>query len=328
MKILVVRLSSIGDIVLTTPVVRVLAQNDHEVHFLTKKNYRQVLEGNPHIDRLHFLQKQWGNTLKDLKSEAFDHIVDLHGNLRTARLKLQLGCTHSSFPKINWRKWLAVHLSEKYLPQVHVVDRYFQALEFLSLKNDELGLEFHFSDDFSFSAESYLKELGLTDEKYIVWVLGGAHQTKCYPEDKIAEALPHLNSEVVLVGGPAEKEIGRQLAASFEHVYNTCGQLSIAESAMIVKASSKVVTNDTGMMHIAAAFKKPLVVLWGNTIPAFGMYPYMPQNRDRWYSLEIQGLSCRPCSKIGFDQCPKKHFRCMRNIKSHEVIEALNSLPV
>lgn len=325
MKILVVRFSSIGDIVLTTPILRVLAQNGHEVHFLTKKNYSQVLEGNPHITKIHFLRDDWNLMLDSLRKERFYHIVDLHRNLRSARLKIQLGIRHSTFSKINWQKWLAVHIHEKFLPEVHIVDRYFQALKPLSLEKDGLGLEFHFSEGFSFSSRSFLKAQGMKSGGYIVWILGGAHKTKCYPEDKIADALKHITYQVVLVGGPDEKEMGERLAGHFNHVYNACGDLSISESAMIVKESTKVVTNDTGMMHIAAAFQKPIVVLWGNTIPAFGMYPYMPGNQARWLSLQVEGLTCRPCSKIGYEQCPKKHFRCMRDIESLKVVEALNS---
>ena len=328
MKILVVRFSSIGDIVLTTPLLRVLGQNGHEVHFLTKKNYSQVLEGNPYITKMHFLREDWNLMLDGLRKERFEHIVDLHRNLRSARLKFQLGIKHSTFPKINWQKWLAVHIDEKFLPEVHIVDRYFQALKPLSLIKDKLGLEFYFSKGFSFSSRSFLNRQGMKSDSYIVWVLGGAHKTKCYPEDKIADVLQRMTSQVVLVGGPDEKELGQRLAGRFSHVFNTCGDLSISESAMVVKHSSKVVTNDTGMMHIAAAFQKPIVALWGNTIPAFGMYPYMPGNEARWLSLQVVGLSCRPCSKIGYDQCPKKHFRCMRDIETLQVIEALNSLSV
>ena len=328
MKILVVRFSSIGDIVLTTPVVRVLAKAGYEVHFLTKKAYVQVLEGNPYIEQIHLLADDWSTMIQDLKRQHFNHVVDLHHNLRTARLKAQLGVSCSSFPKINWQKWLAVHASTSFLPDLHIVDRYFKAVQPLSLENDGFGLEFYFPDDFSFSTGEFLDSAGVKNDQYLAWVIGGAHQTKCYPEDKIAEVLSLIKSNIVLVGGPDEQEMGERLQNRFAKVVNSCGLLSIAESAMLIKDALKVLTNDTGMMHIAAAFKKQMVVFWGNTIPEFGMYPYLPDSKENYINLQIEGLRCRPCSKIGFEQCPKKHFRCMRDLSPKRVVEALNSLPL
>jgi ADP-heptose:LPS heptosyltransferase len=95
------------------------------------------------------------------------------------------------------------------------------------------------------------------------------------------------------------------------HVINLCGQLSLAQSASIVGQSARVFTHDTGLMHIAAALRKPIVSIWGSTVPAFGMYPFYPDGLDLNTTLEVKDLSCRPCSKIGYDKCPKGHFRCM-----------------
>ena len=77
------------------------------------------------------------------------------------------------------------------------------------------------------------------------------------------------------------------------------------------------------MMHIASALNKKIVSIWGNTVPSFGMYPYMPKNRDKFKIIEKKGLNCRPCSKIGFDKCPKDHFRCMNEIDTISIVKAI-----
>jgi ADP-heptose:LPS heptosyltransferase len=102
--------------------------------------------------------------------------------------------------------------------------------------------------------------------------------------------------------------------------------LSLQQSASIIKQCNKVITNDTGLMHIAAAFNKPIVSLWGNTIPEFGMFPYMPKQSNKSQLIQIKNLSCRPCSKIGYSSCPKGHFNCMNLIDTKDIIEALDKI--
>jgi len=125
----------------------------------------------------------------------------------------------------------------------------------------------------------------------------------------------------VLLGGKAEIEETNELLAQskFAHLnlINAVGVLNLHESAEVLRLSEKVIAHDTGLMHIAAAFKKPIVCIWGNTVPELGMYPYLTQH----INLEVKGLSCRPCSKIGFKTCPKGHFKCMM-LQNFEAINA------
>ncbi|MEQ9415680.1 MAG: glycosyl transferase, partial [Cyclobacteriaceae bacterium] len=129
MKILIIRFSSIGDIVLTTPVIRVLkTQVDNaEIHYATKARFAGLLKENPYVDKLHLLDDKLGLLITDLKREKFDHIIDLHNNLRTRIIKFSLGVKSSSFNKLNWEKWLMVNLKINKLPSLHIVDRYLQA---------------------------------------------------------------------------------------------------------------------------------------------------------------------------------------------------------
>ena len=120
-----------------------------------------------------------------------------------------------------------------------------------------------------------------------------------------------------MLGGKADAETAKQLVKEFDHVKNACGQLSLNESAYVIKRAEAVITSDTGLMHIAAAFKKKIFSLWGNTIPEFGMTPYMAHTESK--ILEVKNLSCRPCSKLGYHKCPKGHFKCMQEINVNEI---------
>ena len=149
-------------------------------------------------------------------------------------------------------------------------------------------------------------------EKYVALVIGGQHATKILPTDRLQEVCRKVNLPIVLVGGPEDRSSGEEIAQNQTEVINTCGDLSINQSAYLIKHAQKVITHDTGMMHISAAFKKEIISIWGNTVPEFGMYPYLSSEQSK--ILEVKNLSCRPCSKIGYKKCPKGHFKCMNQI--------------
>ena len=121
-----------------------------------------------------------------------------------------------------------------------------------------------------------------------------------------------MNLPIILIGGLEDKLRGEVIAQNQTEIINTCGDLSINQSAYLIKHAQKVITHDTGMMHISAAFKKEIISIWGNTVPEFGMYPYLSSEQSK--ILEVKNLSCRPCSKIGYKKCPKGHFKCMNQI--------------
>lgn len=326
-KVLIIRFSSIGDLVLTTPVIRVLKQGLEEegveLHFLVKEAFADVLKGDPYIDELHTWKKEGNDALlTQLRNERFDRVVDLQNSIRSLRLRAFMGRPASSFSKLNKEKWLLVNLGVDRLPRKHVVDRYFEALEPFGLDNDGRGLEFHYAS----SEEVDRGELGLSkDEAFVTFSIGGAHATKRLPERRIVEICRRIEVPVVLLGGKEDRARGARIAEEAgERVIDRCGRFSIPSSASILRQSSAVLTHDTGMMHIAAAFRRPILSFWGNTVPAFGMYPYMPGNEDRSHIFEVEGLSCRPCSKLGHDECPKGHFRCMWDIDPDELLSTLD----
>src|SRR4030095_14738637 len=178
--------------------------------------------------------------------------------------------------------------------------------------NDGKGLDYFIPDN------QHIKEEDIPATHhagYIGLVVGGAHGTKQYPLHKLKKFCGEIHHPVIVLGGKEDIDVGDELSKLDSHkIYNACGKFSLNESADLVRRSKLVVTNDTGLMHIAAAFKKPVISLWGNTVPQFGMYPYYGNSSIQNLKFEIQDLSCRPCSKIGYDVCPLGHFKCMEMI--------------
>jgi ADP-heptose:LPS heptosyltransferase len=323
----VIRLSSIGDIVLTSPVVRCLKTRfpEAEIHYLTKSVYVPILQCNPSVFKVWEFRNNFKELIPLLKNEGFDFIVDLHKNLRSLYVRLHLRKPSSSFHKLNLQKWLLVNMRIDLLPKVHVVDRYFEALKPLEILNDGKGLEY-----FIPPGEDVLMDTLPGDFRngYIAFVIGGKHATKILPEEKVVHICNRLNSPVILMGGKEDAEKGDQISGKITKtaVLNACGKYSINRSASLIRQATKVITNDTGLMHIAAAFRKPIVSVWGNTVPEFGMYPYLPEgSKENLLIAEVKGLSCRPCSKLGYPRCPKKHFRCMNDLDFSAIINKLNN---
>jgi ADP-heptose:LPS heptosyltransferase len=336
-KILVIRLSSIGDILLTTPVLRCLKeQTGAYIDFLTKEKYFELLLANPYVDKLIAYDKDdIGGLLEQLGSNKYDLLIDLHKNLRTLRIKQKLGAQARSFNKINWRKWLAVQTKNRsILPEVHVVDRYFGAVDQLGVRYDGEGLDYYFSAN----ENAFLEELTEVSpdfvklhsgrDGYFAVVLAAAHKTKAIPRVILSKIIGSLPMHAVLIGGPEYEE----MAVSLENAHDNCtsfvGRSSIGGSAFILKKAAVVLTPDTGMMHLAAALKRPIVSLWGNTIPEFGMVPLLPDGHatDLQQRFEVGKLPCRPCSKIGFEDCPKGHFRCMMEQDVGAIVETIKRL--
>ncbi len=326
MKILIIRFSSIGDIVLTTPIIRCLKTQLPEgtqIHYLTKPGYASLLESNPHIDQIALLQAGLWQTAKAIRGEKFDYIVDLHNNLRTFILKILCGVPSSKFNKLNFSKWLITMLKVNVLPEQHIVDRYFKAVNFFKIVNDGRGLDFFLKSDWR---QIVSKQPGLENPKFITMAIGGQHETKKMPFEKLCEIIALTSLPIAILGGKEDAEIANRLENKFPNqIIHCAGKFSIAESAEIINQSALLVSHDTGMMHIGAALKKTVYAVWGNTIPQFGMYPYYGDSEIEFRNFEVQGLKCRPCSKIGYESCPKRHFKCMMHQDSHAIAGAINS---
>lgn len=322
MKILIIRFSSIGDIVLTTPVIRCVKEQvkDIELHYCTKSQFKGILESNPYIDKIKTLDGSIPELIQDLKKEKYDLILDLHHNLRTLKIKWALGVKSYSFAKLNIEKFLLVNFRVNRLPDIHIVDRYLNTAKSLGVVNDNKGLDY-------FIPESDGDGIRLLPEEYqqgyIGLVIGAQHFTKRLPAHKLASICCTTKVPIVLLGGPednneAEKVIS--MVVDNPLVYNACGKFNLNQSATLVRDARFIITHDTGLMHIAAAFKKKIFAVWGNTVPEFGMYPYQTE----FFNIENKEVKCRPCSKIGYNKCPKKHFLCMESLSFDAIRKEAN----
>lgn len=326
MKILIVRFSSIGDIVLTTPVVRAIHEQkpEIEIHYITKMNFASLLNDNPSIKKIYTIEKSVSEVIDALKSEKYDFIIDLHKNIRTLRLKQSLGVKSYSFDKLNFQKWMLVNFKVDKLPNIHVVDRYFEAVKEIGVANEGKRCELFLNDS---DKVDTIKEFGLKPQEYLSVAVGAQFATKMLPEDMLISILLKINYPIVLLGGPTDEARGKNLIEGLKdnpNVYNAINQFSLTQSASIVAQSKVILTHDTGLMHIATTFNIPIVSVWGSTVPEFGMYPYYPSNPELYSIHEVKNLSCRPCSKIGYDTCPKKHFNCMRLQDTDAIIADVN----
>jgi ADP-heptose:LPS heptosyltransferase len=318
-KFLIIRFSSIGDIVLTSPVIRCLKNQfpEAEVHFLTKKRNFDLIQANPYIDRIHLFEDSLPDVLSKLKEEKFDFIIDLHNNLRSLRIKIALKTQSHTFNKLNIRKWLYTRFKLNYMPEGHIVDRNLETLKSFKIVDDGIGLDYFIPPEDEFP----LVDLPETFKNgYIALVLAGTYATKQMPAEKYQRLISETQLPFILLGGKSERALAdRILEWETGNVLDFTGKLSINQSASLVKNARLVVANDTGLMHIAAAFHKKILSVWGNTSPELGMFPYLPGEGSE--ILEVKGLSCRPCSKLGYHECPKKHFRCMNDLPESRMIE-------
>ncbi len=313
MKFLIIRFSSIGDIVLTTPVIRCIKQQIQgaEVHYITKQKFSSVIFSNPYIDKLYTINHSTSEIIDQLKKENYDYVIDLHHNARTLKLKLALGKKSFSFRKLNWQKMLMVCFKINKLPKLHIVDRYFETINSIGVTNDGKGLDYFIPEKDSINITSFLPTQ--FQSGYEVLVVGGSYYTKQIPLNKLKEICAQSLKPLILLGGKEDAPIAEEVHLAFkDKTINGCGNLNLNQSASIIEQADRVITSDTGLMHIAAAFKKDIISVWGNTIPEFGMSAYLPGKNSK--ILEVKNLTCRPCSKLGHHSCPKKHFRCMNDI--------------
>ncbi len=326
MKVLIVRFSSIGDIVLTTPILRALKEQipGCEIHYVTREVFKALVQHNPHLTRVHTFHKSINEVLSTLREQQFDWIIDLHNNLRSHLLSLRLGAQVTRFKKLNIQKWFLVNFQWNTMPDLHVVDRYFGAVAPLGIVNDQGPVEIFIQEEDSINPKMLFELLPKT---YFTIAVGAQFATKRMPEKLLFEIIQRVDKPVILLGGKEDQKTAQSLVDMLKDqvAINACGEFSILGSASLIQQSAGLLTGDTGLMHIASCFGVPIVSVWGNTVPELGMYPYLPNNKQLYSIHQVQNLSCRPCSKIGFQQCPKKHFDCMSQQNPEKISSEITS---
>ena len=329
-KILIIRFSSIGDIVLASPVFRCVKKQlpNVEVHFITKLSYKIVTAANPYIDKFFYYDDNIEELIVTLKAENYDHVIDLHNNIRSNKIKRSLGRDTYTIDKLTLQKFLLTQLNIDVMPNRHITQRSLDAVLPLSVKDDGGGLDYFIAKQYEVKPED-IPTGHLAG--YIVIVIGATYFTKRFPVAKIIELCSKINHPIILLGGKEDMTNGKIIAETDSiKIYNACGKFNISESADIIKKAKLVISNDTGMQYIACALKRPLIALWGGTTPDLDVEPYYGSNfmihqQKPIYENVVLGLKCQPCSKYGLNKCPLDHFNCMEKINVDELVQRVKS---
>jgi len=336
-KTLIIRFSSIGDIVLSSPLIRVLrtAYPDGQIDYLTKSEYGELVRTNQNVNVTHLYDSATGldglKALREkLKAERYTHVIDIHNSIRSRFLRGRLGTrrVYAVDKKIAQRTMLVKFKKNIYKEMVSVADRYIRAAAGLGITNDGKGLELHIPDDVLFGVSGRIARLRLNRFEKVLGVCPGAkHATKRWPVERFAELGDRFcrdhDGAIMLFGGHEDKALCQTIASKIgsDRAFDLSGELSLLETAAAMPYCDAIVTNDTGLMHIAAAMHRRLVAIFGSTVREFGFFPVTKES----VVLERTGLVCRPCSHIGRSECPEKHFRCMVDIGVEEVARAVEA---
>ncbi|MBI3220528.1 MAG: glycosyltransferase family 9 protein [Bacteroidetes bacterium] len=313
MKILVIRFSSIGDIVLTTPVMRVLKKQlkDAEVHFLIKKQFASIVESNPYVDKVHTFDGNLPQLVNELKQEQFDYIIDLHKNFRSYRIRWALGVKTLSYRKLSVEKFLLTKFGIDRMPGRHITQRCLDAVLPLGVKDDGEGLDYFIPEKDQVSARQ-LPQAHHTG--FVAIVIGASYYTKKLPVHQLQALCREIKEPIILVGGKEDAGEGEQIASiDSQRIFNACGKFNLHASADLLRQSRIVISHDTGMQYIACALQKKVLAIWGGTSPKLDVEPYYGtrQNEVLHQNFVVPNLSCQPCSNFGTKTCPKGHFKCM-----------------
>ena len=320
-KLLIIRLSSLGDILLTTPLIRSIKIKypDISIDFLLKDQYKDILLFNHYLSKV-IEYKSGKNDKKilfnQIRNNNYDLIIDLQNNFRSWEIRRQLNAKSVKFNKRTLDKFLLVKFKINKLkdaPQIPV--RYSQSLSDFSL--DENGLDL-------FIPKNASAQL-IDEEKYIGFAPGSRHFTKMWLKEyyiELGNMLVKEGYKVVLFGGKDDLQMCYYLSTKIAGSINLSNDNKVFNIAADMKRCEAIVCNDSGLMHVACALRVPVLAFFGSTVKEFGFSPYKNKN----VVMENEGLYCRPCSHIGRDRCPEKHFKCMKELTPESAFEKLKLL--
>lgn len=309
---MIIRFSSLGDILLTTPLIRTLKKQnpDIQIDFLIKQKYEAAIKFNSNLNKI-FLWEESG-TLIPLNEYAL--IIDLQNNLRSRKLLTNVNTEVVRFKKKSLQKFLLVKLKINLLKNENKIpSRYASSIP---IKLDEHGLDFFLPAGFPVEGKNP-KLIGISP--------GSRHFTKRYPTEyfiQLGKILLENGFEIALIGGKEDKFLCDKIAKEIPAAHNLCSDDDLFQTAAAIKKCSAVVCNDSGLMHLASALQVPLIAIFGSTVEEFGFFPYNCKN----IIMENKHLNCRPCSHIGKNHCPKGHFNCMKEILPQAIYENIKTL--
>ncbi len=312
MKILIIRLSSIGDVIMTTPIIRCIKKSTKaQLFFLTNLVNHPVLSSNPFIDKI-FAPEDIST--HDINSMSL--IIDLHNHKKSRAYYRHTKINYLRTDKMPIRKWLMLLFKINLLDASHVIDRHFDCIKNISTYDDGIGMDIYYTNPYN--------SLVINREPDIIINVGGSKMTKRIPKSLVQQISLQTKRSITLIGG--EDVLSEYGNLTGENMTNLVGTLSLQESFYLLNKCNILITGDSAMMHAAAAMNKDQIIIWGSTSREFGFSPYYGfKHKNRAKSIE-QSLPCRPCSKYGRDVCPKGHLNCLVNISAKEVLLTMNSL--
>jgi heptosyltransferase-2 len=334
-KILIIRLSAIGDILLTTPVIRVLKNSfpGIKIDFLVKEKFAPLIETNRHLNEIVKLvptnnKFDIGHLIQEIRSKEYDGLVDLQSNFRSYLLYIFSNIDSKvRFKHHRLERFFLVHFGWNLYNEIKPVPfRYLNAISSWGMEDDGLGLELNIDKEADRSISIRFRDNKLDEQKsLIVLAPGASRSTKRWPAYRFGEIGKYFsqkNAQIALVGGKFDIDVCKEVVKNMDdNVWDFSGQLSLQETAAVVKRADLLITNDTGVMHIGAATGRRIVAIFGPTTNHLGFMPF------RTSSVVVEKeLNCRPCSFHGTDRCPKGHFRCMQEIISNDVIRAAEDI--
>ncbi len=334
-KFLIIRFSSIGDVILTTPLIRCLRAEfpGSQIDFLVKKEFAIVVLDNPNISKIITFDKTAGSAelyrvRKQVKQNNYNHIFDIQRNIRSRFVSIGSGAHISGFSKKLLARELLIRFDKNIYKEIKPVYlRYFEAVEFLGVKYDGKGTEVFPSASEVLKVTEILEQNKIMSAVPVLVIAPGAQwENKRWTTEGFAAAADlfcaKTGAKVVLIGGPGDSTICEKVQSIMKTPsLNLAGKLSLMGSASLLGKAAMVFTNDTGMLHMAQAVKAPVVAVYGPTTRELGFFP-LPEN-SRVAETEI---SCRPCTQKGLNYCPEKHFRCMNDIKPETVANLASEL--
>jgi len=330
-NILIIRLSSIGDIVLTTPLIGLLRKNfpKAEIDFVVKQQYVDLVKYNPDLNTIYVVNPDKGfkdlkRIKKQIKRKQYGLLIDIHKNFRSIYLRLFSGARiKKMYRKRRFiRTLLVLFKINKYNKVIPVYKAYLNTIEDFDINLDDGKLEFFIPDEVQVKVNKYLLENDYTEKNNIITLcIGAGFYSKRWLPEYFAELInliyQHKLGKVIVLGDETDIQTAKNIKNSTKYDFlNLCGKFNLIESAALLNSSNLVISNDTGLMHIAQALKKNIIAIFGSTTKELG---YFPVNEN---SIVIEkDLDCRPCSHNGKNKCPKKHFKCIKEIYPEEVLE-------
>lgn len=316
-KILIIRLSSLGDVLLTTPVIRALSKKypNSQIDYVVKKQYSSSLRYNPLISSLYIYEKEKARSIKDqIRKAKYNLIIDLQNNWRSCALTFELRTEIKRFKKPTLKKLLLVWTKINLLKEIKPIPMRYA--ETTNLQLDDKGLDLFIPESINPKLEPGKKYIGICP--------GAKHFTKRWPEEYFIELgirLKSQNCTVVIFGGKDDLELCKSVSSKIESSINLCNNDDLLQTAIDMKQCKHIICNDSGLMHTATAVEVPITAIFGSTVREFGFIPFLSDDTI----LENNSLSCRPCSHIGRSSCPQKHFKCMKEISPNTVFDHVKS---